>query len=122
LLCFASAQRGTKIYHHNLSHSAISDGEIDSSNLRAFFVKDEDIRTTTSPSRGLATELRRVKHRLAETATDTTIDYTFYDYAFILPSQDTLYTDSQFYQWRSDTKRGRLASPIKAYVSTAFAR
>lgn len=122
LLCFTPAQRGTKIYHHSLSRPSISDGEIGSSNLHSFFVKNDDIRTATSPSRGLATELRRVKSLLAETATDSSSDYTFYDYAFILPSQDTLYTDSQFYHWRSSTKRGLLASPINAYVSTAFAR
>jgi hypothetical protein len=119
-MCVTPEQAKTRIYYADTSH--LSDGEIWGSELLLFFSKDNHIRVTTSYSRGLAKELLRVKRLLAKTKANTEMDDYPYDYAFILRSNDTLYTDSNFRRWRSGTKRALIASPINAYVSTAFAR
>jgi hypothetical protein len=118
-LSLSPDQSTIKIYHNDTSQ--VDDGEIWGSTLRLFFVKDAQIHLATSHSRDLANELLRVKSLLNKTKSDKTVDYYRYDFALILGS-DTLYTDSHFYRWRSGTKRALIASPINAYVNTAFAQ
>jgi hypothetical protein len=113
-------QSAIRIYQNDTSQ--VDDGEIWGSSLRLFFIKDEHILLATSHSRDLSNELLRVKSLLNKTKSDKTDDYYWYDFAFILPSKDTLYTDRKFHRWRSGTKRALIASPINAYVNTAFAR
>jgi hypothetical protein len=116
LFSLAPGQGVTRIYQNDTSQ--VDDGEIWGSTLPLFFVKDVQIRVTESYSRSLAQELRRVKGQLAKTKNSKAVDYYPYAYAFILASQDTLYTDSYFSRWRCGNRRALVTNTVKSCLST----
>lgn len=111
----APGQGITRIYHNDTTQ--VDDGEIWGSTLSQFFVKDGQIRVTENSSRSLAQELLRVKGQLAKTNNSKAVDYYPYAYAFILASQDTLYTDSHFSRWRCGSRRARVTNTVNSCLS-----
>lgn len=114
----APQQRPIMIYHHE-PPGTVDDGEIWGSQLHLFFVPDAQVHVTTSSSRRLANELQRVQGLLQQTNPTYSADYYPYAYAFILPSADTLYTDTQFQRWRGGHRRARLPTSVNAYLNVA---
>lgn len=104
----------TKIYYNDTSK--VDDGEIWGSNLNVFFSKDKNVKITDNSSTNLNVELKRIKKVLLEKGESVVKDDLYYDYAFVMKSKDTLFTNSAFEIWRYKDKKGKILNKVTEYT------
>ena len=115
LLCFLfSCKTSVIVYYHDTRN--YDDGEIWGSDLSLFFKNEEDIKINKIQSEEIYTELMKIKKELNLCENVVEIDDGFYEYAFVVKTTDTLYTNGAFEDWRYKNFKSKVTNSIKSLM------
>jgi hypothetical protein len=95
-------QNITTIYYND--NTKVDDGEIFGEHLASFFAPDKNIYIQKIKSAGLKKELKIISDSLNLRDIDTELDDSYYGYAFITSSKDTLFASYSLSYWKSRHK------------------
>jgi hypothetical protein len=92
------SQKITTVYYNDTTK--VDDGEIFGEALQAFFVEDKNIYIYQVKSEKLSEELLKIIKIISAKVTVQEPDDSYYTYAFISASKDTLFTDYRLSYWK----------------------
>ena len=103
----------SKVIYYDVGN--MDDGDIWDSDIMDFFYNKKRLIEIHKYSYKLNFEIKRILN-IVKNQDSQEINETFYEYAFISNSNDTIYTNSYFEIWRYKNKKLKVPNKVKEYL------